>query len=437
MVPLHTNLLGEPTADVPGLPGVHFRPGTGSTHFDRPFGSPSGHWAIVAFTDLATSADQIILFDDQVVAHEGSPVVFGSPELCGPIDQTLGVDDFNTGGVIYATNTDAPDSSDEVLALAAPSFPGSIAVREGQVAGGSGETIGSILESPRTSRQGDNFTISLNADLMQGVPGAENDWLFVASSIVAKSSVTFPPGQLDHEPWENFDTGALWVTPDSASWLVQGDLAGSTTTDDVVAVDGAVVVQEGVILAGTAFTEPVDDNGIVGVHMAANGRWFVRGNNDTTEADWIYSNGAVLAARGQEIFPGSPEHWSDTEFADLFFLHVGNGHDHFVIGGVTDGLTNLNGVLVLDNEIVLAREEDPVDLDGDGIGDGYFIDAFGNDDGYLSDEGDFYFAATVQDVDGISVGQGLFRIDLRCRFLDLPFSDGFESGDSAAWIPAC
>ncbi|MBN1295200.1 hypothetical protein JXA80_00375, partial [bacterium] len=37
-----TNLAGSTTAEVPGLPGVYFDPGTGTTHFDRPYCSPNG-----------------------------------------------------------------------------------------------------------------------------------------------------------------------------------------------------------------------------------------------------------------------------------------------------------------------------------------------------------------------------------------------------------
>jgi hypothetical protein len=44
------------------MPGVNFDPGTSTTHFDRPFGSPNGNWILTALTDIvATTMDEIVL----------------------------------------------------------------------------------------------------------------------------------------------------------------------------------------------------------------------------------------------------------------------------------------------------------------------------------------------------------------------------------------
>jgi hypothetical protein len=147
--------------------------------------------------------------------------------------------------------------------------------------------------------------------------------------------------------------------------------------------------------------------------MDPGGNWYVRGNNDVSELDWVYSNGAVLAAGGDEIFPAAGENWDDTDFSDLFFLHVGNTAGDFVIGGVTDAASLTNGVLVVNNETVAVREGDPIDLDGNGMfDDDAFFDTFGNDDAVLTDEGLLYLVATVKDGTNTRIGQGFFEIDL-------------------------
>ena len=65
---------------------------------------------------------------------------------------------------------------------------------------------------------------------------------------------------------------------------------------------------------------------------------------------------------------------------------------------------------------MVAREDDPFDLDGDGTpDDGFRFHTFGNDD-------------------GVQIGEGFFRADLRCHLM--PFIDDFEAGDTEAWCAA-
>jgi uncharacterized repeat protein (TIGR01451 family) len=237
--------------------------------------------------------------------------------------------------------------------------------------------------------------------------------MVLGATLLAQEGVTVPTGQLGSEFWENFDVNDFFISADGTHWLVQGDLTGDAATDDVVAVDGAVVVQEGVILPGSGFTDPVDGTGIVGVHMDAGGNWFVRGNNDVSEQDWVYRNGTVIATLGSPIHTGTAEVWDDTDFGDCFFLHVGNGNGDWVIGGVTDAPSIANGVLVVNGTDEVVREGDQVDLDGNGMfDDDTFFDTFGNDDGFLSDAGLFYFVATIKDGTDTRIGQGVFVADL-------------------------
>lgn len=405
---LFTNLAGDPTAQVPGHPGIEFGPGTGTTHFDRPFGAPAGNWILSADTTYATSEDEVILVNGAVVAREGTPALWTAGENVGLIDTRLGIND--AGAWVFATNTDGPTTADDyVVRFSGGTFIA--AAQEGQPVGPlPGATWDDTLDSAVIASDG---TVGLSGDGLDGVPATEDDVVVLGTAMLAQEGVTVPTGQTGTEAWENFAIDALWISADGSQWLVEGDLLGATATDEVVAVNGAVVVQEGVILAGSGFANPVDSGGIVGVHMDPAGNWLVRGNNDVTEQDWVYRNGAVAATLGDPIYAGSTEVWEDAEFADCFFLHVGNGYGDFVIGGVSDGPAASNGVLVLNATDEVVRESDPFDLDGNGLfDDDTFFNTFGNDDGVLTDDGLFYFTATIKNGAGTVVGQGFFVADL-------------------------
>jgi hypothetical protein len=113
---IFTNLPGDPTAQVPGHPGIEFGPGTGSTHFDRPYGSPNGTWILSADTTYPTTEDEVILVNGAVVVREGTPAAWtGGAENVGLIDTQLGIND--AGEFVFATNTDGPAATDDYVVL--------------------------------------------------------------------------------------------------------------------------------------------------------------------------------------------------------------------------------------------------------------------------------------------------------------------------------
>jgi hypothetical protein len=143
------------------------------------------------------------------------------------------------------------------------------------------------------------------------------------------------------------------------------------------------------------------------------GNWFARGNNDTTEQDWVVRNGVVAAAIGDPIYTGATELWDDTDCSSGFFLHVGNSGSDWVIGGVSDGPTESNGVPVANGTVEVVRENDPLDIDGNGLfDDSPFINTFGNDDAVLTDDRTLYIVVTMRDVTGASIGDAFLSVDL-------------------------
>ena len=59
---IFTDLIGDPTAAVPGFPGAQF------SSFDRPYGSPNGNWIMSADTDRATGTDEASRAKDRRVS---------------------------------------------------------------------------------------------------------------------------------------------------------------------------------------------------------------------------------------------------------------------------------------------------------------------------------------------------------------------------------
>lgn len=407
---LLSNVVGSPSSMVPGLSGVAFQPGTDLSHFDRIYAHPSGHWVLTALADLPTGSDECLLVDGQLAIQEGAAAPWtGGLENCGTIDQRCAVN--ASGDIAFATNASG-STNDDYIATRVGGVWG-FAAREGDLVPGlSGATLDDAIDSPVLL---DDGRAGYAADGIDGVASSGmDDVLILGSSVLMQEGISFPAGQAGAQAaMENFDLGDYWASGDGSTWIVQGDLDGPTGRDDVVIVDGTVVLQEGQPIPGAPFPEPIDSSGIFGVSMSAAGDWFARGDLDGSNLDWVVQNGTVVAAGGLAVVSGGTELWDDTLFSPGFFGHAGNSHGSRLVGGTTDNVDpSLDAVLVLDGSTVVARESDPVDLDGNGVlDDGVFIDAFGDDDFVLLDDYRVLAVVTLKDALGVRVGQALLELD--------------------------
>ena len=76
-------------------------------------------------------------------------------------------------------------------------------------------------------------------------------------------------------------------------------------------------------------------------------------------------------------------------------------------------IADADAVLVYNNEFVIARQGDPVDLDGNGLfDDGVYINVFNNDDSFLTDDGWYFFTATLWDAAHNDLGQAYMAIQV-------------------------
>ncbi|MCH8880000.1 MAG: hypothetical protein IID34_08970 [Planctomycetes bacterium] len=410
---IFSEVAGDPTAQVPGLP-----PGSEFESFDRIYQSPDGSmWIMSASVAVLPSAgDEVIIIGfgptsagSGVVVHEGTPAPWAAGENIGVIDRNLGIND--SGHYAFANNTNGPFSADEYIIFWDGSF--SVVAQEGQtVPGFDGNVFGFTLNSPHILNDG---SVGFRAPSTVGsLPSSDDDFLFLGTTIVAHEGVTIPGNQAGGamQPWDAFDSQDYYHSAsDGSSHIIQGDLTGSTSSDDVVVVNGLVVVQEDYPVAGM----PSPVNTIREVSMTTNGDWFVRGGNDDSQ-DWIVYNGSVLSATGDEV-PGSggTEFYDDGVFSATYFAMTGNSLGDYVIGATTDNPdVEADAILVFNGTDVIARQGDPVDLDGNGLfDDDTFIDIFNNDDAFLTNDLMYYFTATLQDaVGGASLGQAYMVLSL-------------------------
>ena len=328
-----------PTAAVPGLPGAFF------TVLERPYRSPDGQrWIMQATTSLPTIQDQVIIVGSgttgMVVVQEGvTPIT--PLELAGPIDRNMGI--TNGGAFAFATNTDAPTTSDEIIVRYNP-VTGlfEVVAREGDpVPGFPGEAFGITIDSAGIIDSGEVY---YRATATVGpLPIAEDDFLFLGTTLVAQSGVTVPSGQAGGAtaPWEIFDLQDFYMNADGSTVLIQGDLTGATTNDDVLVVNGVVVLQEGSPIPGSGLPDLINTNGIVEPYLSSNGDWMARGNFALTGIDWLVFNGTIIAMTDELIPIGTGERYDDNIFADCFFLMCSNNNGDIVYGCVTTTPTSI------------------------------------------------------------------------------------------------
>ena len=265
------------------------------------------------------------------------------------------------------------------------------------------EVLGLTLDSE--SILNDGITVAYRAPSTVGALGSDfDDFLIRGAGIDAQEGVDVPGGQAGGatETWDNFDLNDYYVSADGLTWLAQGDLSGATT--------GHVVTQEDALVPGTGLTSPIST--ITEVALTPDGQWFVRGGNDDLQ-DWVVRNGDVIALRDEPIVLGSAETYSDATYSATFFWMSADNNGNYVVGGTTSNPdVDHDAVLVLNGTTILARQGDPVDLDGNGMNDdNVFISIFNNDDGFLTDTGLLYFTADLVDDVGTALGQGFLRLD--------------------------
>ena len=403
MTILLTDLPSSPLSGVPGMQGASF------TSFDEPYLSPDGsNWMITADTDLPFMEDDVLIVNGSLALREGdSPSYVDAGDRLDSFNSRASIND--AGQFAFTHFTEDPNGANQFVVRGQPSGVFDVIARRGsQVLGApTGWLIDGFSGSANITSNG---TVWYEADSVTNTPtmsSADDNLIAAGSSIFLQNGVSVPAGQMtsSSETWESFDNEDLYVSADGSQYLLQGDLNGDISTDDVLVVNGTVVLQEGFAIPGGP-TDAVDT--ISESFMHGSGHWTANGLL-SNGASWVVADGSIVAMGGAPIHVGTNEAFT------FFRGSTCNGLGDFVVVGATDDPDfKLDSVVVVNNDRVLLREGDPVDLDGNGIFDDDLEFHFFVPDSFrLGDDGMLYFLADVRVPTGVSsVGTILLAVNI-------------------------
>lgn len=430
---IFSNIQTSPTSIVPDTGGLErFKTGA-TTQFDRMFLSPNGrHWIIRALANTATTSDELVITGQwaesmgaSLRAREGSPTGFDGSINFGIIRQQMGIND--SGQYAFSADTTAATTMDDVV-VRGLGVGQALLAREGDTIPGSGDLFGSANDSVHILNNG---TVRFRSGALQNAVG--DDALVEMSapatgSMLARTNVFTPTGQLvpPAQVADIFTANSFRSNHDGSLYILGVDMLGPTTSDYVTVVNGAVVGQEGVVLPFSTFSSNVTSMDTAsGTRTIAGSSFCFRGSNVDT-IDWVFSDNAVRAVTDTPIHVGAVELWDDTSFAANFFSNSVNSLGDYAIGGTTNNPDSLkNAVVVFNNRYLIARESDPVDVDGDRMyNDNAFISVFNNDDAVLTRDGKYYFMADLKDAANAAIGQAFMVEQIGTQ----PFHVGVVSG---------
>jgi len=435
-----STIVGNSSSDVPGFPGLHYQNTAG---LDAPRRNLAGTmWIMGIDTD-----NPDFTYDEMLIVHDGtdiSVVMEGgtTPVPTSPGGSVVSLMDPNgysindSGHWAISGSDDRTGTTDDDfivkwngtnLELIAQELTTAVPVSLGS----------GTFDTPGTASIANDGTVAFQAALL-GLPvtsPTSDSGIFKASMasgvgavVVAQEGITTPTGA--PSTWQVFDGGTIslgfFTNAVGDRYLATGDTFDATTEDDVLVVDGVVVVREGIAF-GPYVSPAQASTPVEYAFMLPNGDWHAYGGNNDGH-DWVLKNGTVIAETDDSI-DGSAETWTDddvdgggpgTAYANTFFSVTGNNAGDYVIGGVTSS-TNLlsNAAVVLNGTTVLARENDPVDLDGNGTFDeDVYIQTF-NDDKVMLMEDVLYMVVALRSGGSASgcaadatVGNALLRIAL-------------------------
>jgi len=440
----------DPGSLVPNLGGARFS-STGG--IQRPFVSANGsHFAVIVDTDLPTTSDQVLVVGTTtgsfaVAVQEG---VTPTPEsdIVGILDEVVGIND--SGDYAFATNTDLA-TNDEVIIKSAGEILITVA-RENQGGPTGGYLWGATSDSVSIQNDG---SVSFYSTLLNAT--TTTDTCYVTddgATYLTQEGVTTPTGQAGGTTYfagllQTGATEGLSLSLDGSGdhWCAVMELQGAPAAENrVLVVDNDVKFQEGYVLPNSTFSSPVASTAPLMNAMMGNGDWLAYGSN-ADGGDWVVRNGSVIAATGEPIHTGASEVWGATFYTQTWFYAAGNPRGDYVVGGVFEGPTISNAAVVLNGERIIARENDPVDLDNNGVfDDGLYIRTFIDDRIFMTDDWLYMVvrlrdaASALCDATDTDRGQALIRIPLGsgggCPPCAADFNEdgGVDGGDVEAFF---
>jgi hypothetical protein len=400
------------------VPGMVFETGVRFTNFGEVGRTPNGQtWFVVASTDstaLGSAADQGLLSGQGLIgtllAREGvtETTAPGAPVPEFVNFSSVPVVRMNNAGqwtVAYRRNVGGATAADDRLVrFQGPTLQ--VVLKPGDpIPGTASDTFGFGGTATNLSFNSANVGADGALSFLAYMPGSASpaDTAFGSGGAVVVADPTtglfIPTGQPAgaSDPLTDIAPQTFSRNDAATRYAFQGIVGGVT----VAVVDGDIKLRIGSPVPAAPAFLPGNVTNLDGVRMESSGDWFVWGRVGTTR--FILRNGAVIAASGQPITPGSTELWGTLPFRDPSSDGAGN----WVVGGTSNNSDTLrNEVLVYNSSKVIARESDPVDLNGDGVyNDAVFFREFRNR-GTLARDDFFYISTTLKTDPAVTAGIG-------------------------------
>ena len=417
------------TAVLSNIGGARGVPGQSlelSGSFGRVFRSPSGHyWMMSAGVDAPAASDRVLLRGDsssfEIVAREGVSFTDDSGLPVGDFGPVYAV--LDSGDFGFSTDGDPDPTVGEIIVRSVNGVLSTVA-EQGSWNLATGMYYRSPLGAVHLQSNGHAaFTATVGSGDISRQAFVKED----GATLIAQSQLTTPAGQMATDRMiESLGTGAAeghlsWVSAAGDKWASRVDLEGPAASDICLVIDNTVRIQKGFRVPGSALMANV--NAIHAVEMnTGNGDVYCRGSN-ADGRDWVWRNGAIIASTTTPIAQGMTEQFADTTLGRCFTVASGSANGDVLIGGFTDSSdANANEVLVLNNQRVVLRENDPIDLDGDGqtSDDDARVHGFRENGAFISDDGWVYAQVRVRSGSSVclgtptEVGQALVRVRVGC-----------------------
>ncbi|MGH7133522.1 MAG: lamin tail domain-containing protein, partial [Phycisphaerales bacterium] len=425
---------GQDTANI-GATGFQF---AGKTFaFGRPFFSPNGHrWIMVAeMANLLDSNSIIIVGNDDnyfmalqelpygsgVDLGGGVKVFSSATQGSNSFDRAAAIDDAgNIAFSCQAVDSALDTSFSRAVVRGAPGanfgdpYSWTVVAYEGDAVPAA---VNTAIGGSNRQWDGQMYVagvsgsdVAFYAHLRAGTPALLNnaDEVLVTAngtSVLATESVTVaaPTGftlmgaavttnstdkAFDQNTDANFSTRGFkrarthWSS-DAAIGRAATPTPAPTTADQVLVVDGTVVLREGDLLPGFAGLDTIAAanafNNLTNFNsLSDDGTWYAYGLNApvspaTRGTAWVVKgSGAtvtVLAKNGDPIVPASSETWSNLVSGQTFLGVVGRGDDLVIWGLTSNGDSSRDAAVTWKNgsqNQVLLREGDPIDIGNPG-----------------------------------------------------------------------
>lgn len=402
---------GAPSHAVPGLVGVNHGggPASGMPHIEV---SPAGRWAArwptdQAFLPQAGHVPHVLLRDGVALLLEGDPAPLGG--RADTISSSLGVNDL---GHVSIGLEDASVGTQRALFHDGTAWS-ELATPAGAVPGTASDTwSGQSFRGPRLMFNGTAaYYGALDGGLFQQA-------LVLGNQLLLRSGFHIPGNQAGgaSEPFWILDdsaatSGAFALAPTGATWAARVLLGSQLTgSHSALLIDGDVVLEQGepVAIGNSGVITAFDD-----VAVDATGRWLATGHAQVPggpETTWAVSHGAILAVSGGLVVPGAIERWDHDGYFETGCAL--NSVGDWVLTGNTDAGANFDEVLVFNGDVVLCRESDAVDLDGNGLlDDDVQVAGFLPRGVRLTDDGQIFSMVRLRDGQGADLGAALLHID--------------------------